>query len=249
MKRFDGERRRWCLVVLFATGMAWVESASVYYLRTVVDRIEPYQQNPLPIHSVLGPVEVIREAATLVMLLTLGILAGRSWRKGFGYTALAFGVWDILYYVFLKLICGWPKSLFDWDVLFLLPLPWWGPVVAPVCIATLMVVGGTLATQLADGAPASPFEARARRRVWALNWLGIALALYVFMADSIRVLDEGLDAARNVLPRPFNWPMFGVALTLIAAPVVQMFWRWTISPPTTVSTERIFLMSTSGTEK
>ena len=107
---------RWCLVVVFAAGMAWVEAASVYYLRAMVDRIEPYQKNPLPIHGVLGPVEVVRESATLVMLLTVGILAARTWPRRLGYTAIAFGVWDILYYVFLKIICDWPKSFFDWGL-------------------------------------------------------------------------------------------------------------------------------------
>ena len=248
MKRLEGELTRWCLVVVFAVGMAWVESASVYYLRAMVDRIEPYQPNPLPIHGILGPVEVVREAATLVMLLTVGMIAGRSWRRGLGYSAVAFGVWDILYYVFLRIICGWPKSLFDWDILFLLPLPWWGPVLAPVCIASLMVVWGTLATQWSDVIPATSLAARTRRTLWGLNWFGLALALYVFMADSIRTLPQGLDATRNVLPGPFNWLMFSVALMLMAAPVAQAVW-WTMLPPTTVSTERIFLNSASGTEK
>jgi hypothetical protein len=206
---------------VFAVGMAWVEAASVYYLRAMVGRIEPYQANPLPIHGVLGPVELVREAATLVMLLAIGMLAGRTWRKRLGYTAIAFGVWDILYYAFLRLICDWPKSLFDWDVLFLLPLPWWGPVLAPVCIALLMIVWGTLASQSADRSPAACLT-------WTscgLSWLGIALALYVFMADSLGAVHQGLDAARNVLPEPFNWSVFSVALTLMAAPVAHIGWR------------------------
>ena len=129
--------------------MAWVEAASVYYLRVMVDRLDPYQANPLPMSGILEQVELVREAATLVMLLTIGMLAGRTGRTRLGYTAIAFGVWDIFYYVFLKVICDWPKSLFDWDVLFLLPLPWWGPVLAPVCIALLMIVWGTLVSQRA----------------------------------------------------------------------------------------------------
>jgi hypothetical protein len=212
------ERSRWCLVVVFAVGMAWVEAASVYYLRAMVDRIEPYQENPLPIRGVLGPVELVREAATLVMLLMVGMLAGRTRHKRLGYTAIAFGVWDILYYVFLRIICGWPKSLFDWDILFLLPLPWWGPVLAPVCIASLMVVWGTVATQVIHGSPVTPRTALARRRLWGLASLGSALALYLFMADSLRVVHQGLDATRQVLPRPFNWPVFCVALMLMTAP-------------------------------
>jgi len=30
---------RWLIVALFASSMAWVESAVVFYLRTMVDRI------------------------------------------------------------------------------------------------------------------------------------------------------------------------------------------------------------------
>ena len=75
------------------------------------------------------------------MLAAVGMLAGRTRHARVGYTAIAFGVWDIVYYVFLRLIGGWPRSLLDWDVLFLLPLPWWGPVLAPVFIAMLMIVG------------------------------------------------------------------------------------------------------------
>src|SRR5262245_65617750 len=72
------ERARWLVVVVFAAGMAWVESACVYYLRVLVDRVNPYQPVPLPVHAALGPVELVRETATLVMLLTVGMLAGRT---------------------------------------------------------------------------------------------------------------------------------------------------------------------------
>src|SRR4029077_5666465 len=142
--------------------------------------IDPYQDNPLPMRGVLGQVELVREAATLVMLATVGILAGRTRRAQVGYAAIAFGIWDIFYYVFLRLIGDWPRSLFDWDILFLLPVPWWGPVLAPVSIALLMIVGGTLATQSAARQPATSLA----RRLWWLQALGIALALYVFMADA-----------------------------------------------------------------
>ena len=115
--------KRWGVVVVYAMAMAWVESSVVFYLRTMIDRIEPYQPNPLPVIGKLGPAELVREAATLVMLLTVGMLAGRNWRSRLGYTAFAFGVRDICYYVFLRKMCGWPHSLLDWDILFLLPLP------------------------------------------------------------------------------------------------------------------------------
>jgi hypothetical protein len=210
---------RWWLVVVFAIGMAWVEAACVYYLRVMVDRLEPYQMNPLPMNGGLEHVELVREAATLVMLIAVGTLAGRTWRTRLGYAAIAFGVWDIFYYVFLRLICDWPKSLLDWDVLFLLPLPWWGPVLAPVCIASLMIGWGTLASQRALRRPATSITSI----LWPLSGLGIALALYVFMADSLRAVHLGLDVTR-VLPRAFNWPVFVAALTLMAAPVAHAAW-------------------------
>jgi hypothetical protein len=208
------ERTRWTIVIAFAIAMAWVESASVYYIRALVDRIEPYQANPLPINDTLGYVELWREASTLVMLATLGMLAGRTWRRRVGYAALAFGAWDIFYYVFLRIMTGWPRTLLDWDILFLLPLPWWGPVLAPVSIALLMTVWGTLATQSRD-------DAAEDRWAWALASVGIALALGVFMTDAWRALPDGRDAVMRVLPTSFNWPLFWLALLLMTAPVIH----------------------------
>src|SRR6266487_1318640 len=144
---------RWLVVVVFAVAMAWVEAAVVFYLRSLVGRIDPYQPNPMPEYAGLAFAEMVREAATLVMLLAVGWLAGTSNGGRMGYALLAFGVWDIFYYAFLKILTGWPHSLLDWDILFLLPLPWWGPVLAPVCIAGLMIVWGTLATR---GEPVAP---------------------------------------------------------------------------------------------
>lgn len=221
MNRPLTERSRWAVVVAFAAAMAWVEAASVYYLRLLVNRVQPYQQDPLPIVGALGNVELVREAATLMMLLTTGMLAGRTWQRRIGYMAIAFGVWDILYYVFLWIMSDWPASLFDWDILFLLPLPWWGPVLAPVSIALLMIAWGTLATQWPDRAAAAGLTPA----LWTSSTVGIVLALAVFMADALIALPEGRDAVVRVLPTSFNWPLFAVALLLMAAPVASLGWR------------------------
>jgi hypothetical protein len=218
---------RWSTVVVFAIAMAWVEAAVVVYLRSMMDRLEPYQPEPLPVIGGFASVELPREFATLVMLLAVGVLAGRTWRARLGYAAIAFGVWDIFYYVFLKIICGWPYSLLDWDVLFLLPLPWWGPVLAPVLISLLMILWGTFASQFER----APRFTQSNRQVWVLNFAGMALALYVFMADAIAAAHRGLDAIRTVLPERFNWPLFGVALVLMSAPVMQIGRRLLMSQP------------------
>jgi len=81
--------------------------------------------------------------------------------------------------------------------------------------------GGTLASQSTARHPVSALT----RTLWRLQGLGIVLALYVFMADSLRVVHHGLEATTTVLPHAFNWPVFGVAFALMAAPVAEAVWR------------------------
>ncbi len=211
------------VVFIYALAMGWVESAVVFYMRTMIHRIVPYQPNPLPFASGFGLAEVVREAATIIMLLTVGWLAGRTWRSRLALTLFAFGVWDIAYYIWLIPLTGWPTSLADWDILFLIPLPWWGPVWAPVSIAFLMIVFGvTVARGDSVERPLWPGRATA-----LVGLLGGLLALYVFTADALRVVAAGggVLQIRDLLPTWFNWPLFVVALALIAAPVVEVINR------------------------
>jgi len=212
MNRPLTERVRWAVVVAFAAAMAWVESACVYYLRLLVDRVQPYQPDPLPIVGALGNVELLREAATLMMLLTTGMLAGRTWQRRIGYMAIAFGVWDILYYVFLWIMSDWPASLLDWDILFLLPLPWWGPVLAPVSIALLMIAWGTLATQWPDRAAAAELTPA----LWVSSSIGIALALGICVrlasAFGLAFMLALLFSSNYPGPGAPLWQYFGAAL-------------------------------------
>jgi hypothetical protein len=209
-------RKTWSVVVLYAIAMAWVESAVVVYLRTLLDRIQPYQKTPLPHLANFGSTELIREAATLIMLAAVGFLSGNTTRKRLGYSLIAFGIWDIFYYIFLQIICGWPKSLFDWDILFLIPLPWWGPVLAPMLIAMLMIIWGSSVTVL----HLKPRNVSNAARYYCT--VGIFLALYVFMQDSLGTLRLGEKGLREMLPAHFSWPLFSFALFLMAAPIFNL---------------------------
>src|SRR3989338_8507243 len=95
-------KTRLLTVAAFAIAMGWMESATVAYLRTLLNRVEPYQPSPLPVVPLLGTAELTREIATIVMLMAVAWLAGKSRRERFGYFMIAFGVWDIFYYIFLK---------------------------------------------------------------------------------------------------------------------------------------------------
>jgi len=226
-------KSRFLVLTLFVAAMAWVESAVVFYLRVMIDRIQPYQTDPLPVFAGLGEAELVREAATLVMLLCAGWLAGAHWRQRLGYSMLAFGAWDLLYYVFLVPLSGWPNSLLDWDILFLIPLPWWGPVLAPASIALSMVVAGSLI---------AGFDLWPRSPAWLGSACGAVLALYTFMADALRALPSGSQAVRNVLPIEFNWSLFALGWVLMALPVVDMLrqslaqrWQATMSRGASIS--------------
>ena len=212
-------RDRWFVVAIMAIAMAWLEAAVVMYLRFFIDRIDPYQLDPLPLIAELGEIELVREVATLVMLFCVGWLAGRERYSRLGYFLIAFGFWDIFYYVFLRVMGGWPETILDWDILFLLPLPWWGPVLAPVLVSLLMIVFGSLL---------STTERRLIRLAW-WSWLavivGVFLALFVFMQEALQALPASIEIIRAILPVDFNWWLFSLAIFLLAVPILEVAFR------------------------
>jgi hypothetical protein len=225
-------RDRWFVVAIMAIAMAWLEAAVVMYLRFFIDRIDPYQLDPLPLIAELGEIELVREVATLVMLFCVGWLAGRERYSRLGYFLIAFGLWDIFYYVFLRVMGGWPETILDWDILFLLPLPWWGPVLAPVLVSLLMIVFGSLL---------STAEGRLIRLAW-WSWLavivGVFLALLVFMQEALEALPASIEIIRAILPVDFNWWLFSLAIFLLAVPILEVAFRLRTDRPRMLLHER-----------
>lgn len=150
-------------VVIFSLAFAFVEAAVVIYLRhllgttsTVFNKnetllllpgvafLEPETAIKIIANSSILNVERVREFATLVMLAIVAFLAAKKFRDRIAFFFLAFGVWDIFYYAFLRLTIGWPRALSDLDTFFLLPVPWVGPVIVPLTVSTLLVGGSLL---------------------------------------------------------------------------------------------------------
>jgi hypothetical protein len=131
-------RKTLILLTLFSIAMGFLESAVVIYLRELYYP-DGFKFPLVPIPNNIALVEFLREAATLIMLVTIGIIAGKTTAQRFGFFLFCFAVWDICYYVFLKVFLGWPESLLTPDILFLIPVPWVGPVIAP-CIASLTMI-------------------------------------------------------------------------------------------------------------
>lgn len=166
-------------IASFAVAFAFVESSVVVYLRSLY-----YPDGfTFPLKMIGGHhlwVEFAREFSTIVILVAAGALAGLSRWQRFAYFLIAFGVWDIFYYVWLKVILDWPATVIDWDILFLIPIPWIGPVIAPVLISLLMIIVGCLIVRREDRG--NTF--RPSRTAWILSILGTALILYTFTRDT-----------------------------------------------------------------
>ncbi len=136
-------RTKLLALLVYAAAMGLFEAATVIYLRRLLSVGFGGEAVPQGLTWLsLRPVELSRETATIVMILMAALLFGRSWRGRLGAFAFVFGIWDLSYYVFMNVFTGWPGSLLNWDLLFLIPSPWWGPVLAPVLIALVLVIGG-----------------------------------------------------------------------------------------------------------
>jgi hypothetical protein len=202
--------KRFLGVSAYAVAMAYLEAAVVVYLRALLGLTDITAVDVSL--GQYGLVEIGREAATVVMLAAVGWMAGRHGRERWAYGLFAFGLWDIAYYVWLKVLIGWPASLLGWDLLFLIPLPWWGPVLAPALIAVLICVATVLAVVR--------MERKQRLGITPLRLVsvsgGAVLALYVFMSDAIRAVLAGPIDWGALRPTLFQWPLFLVALGLMA---------------------------------
>ncbi|MFT5481224.1 MAG: hypothetical protein ACI9NN_002194, partial [Bacteroidia bacterium] len=126
------------IVGIFAIAMGMLESAVVIYLRAM-----SYPDGfCFPIQKLdmnLSLVELSREAATIIMLIGIGRLVGKNFNSRFAIFIFSFAVWDIFYYIFLKIFLNWPESVFTWDILFLIPFVWVGPVWAPLLLSASMI--------------------------------------------------------------------------------------------------------------
>jgi hypothetical protein len=188
--------------LVFGIALGYFEAAVVVYLK----RLETLGQivvgdNPLASPIIL--VEVGREVASIVLLAAWAWMAGRTRGERLGHFALAFGLWDIFYYVFLRLTIGWPQGLMDWDILFLIPAPWYGPVLTPVLIAVLLIAGGWGVVV----GERSGVRLRIGRSAALLITGGCALVLAAFLWNA----EVRLPPFPESFPWAIYWPGWGLA--------------------------------------
>jgi hypothetical protein len=160
-------KRKLFALFCFGIAFAFVEAVVVVYLRKLLGLstmgiVTPKNSPvfnigfmafvPLPA-SVFGTsrlmqIEIFREAATIIMLAAVAYLAADKIRARIGAFLIAFSLWDFFYYVFLYFLIGWPKSLFDMDIYFLIPIAWIGPVITPMVISIILLAAGVIMVSL-----------------------------------------------------------------------------------------------------
>jgi len=227
--------QRFFWLAVFAVAMGFLEGIVVVYLR------ELYYPDgfdfPLKLMSPeLVKIEWIREIATLVMLAGVGILTGRNGLQRLLYALFAFGVWDIFYYAALKLLIGWPASLLTWDLLFLIPVSWLGPVLAPVLNSVTMI----LMALLLVGRQERGYYVKVSIADWILIFGGALVILYTYLIDYTRLLlESGALASEsspetkehliymitNYIPESYRWPLFIAGEVLILAAIAHILIR------------------------
>ena len=203
------------VVLAFSIAMGYLEATVVVYLRAALG-LGPFDVVPVADRGdfdAFATIEVARELATLVMIATVGWLAGRSWLERLAWAAVVFGTWDILYYVGLWLTIDWPPALDTWDILFLVPMTWVGPVWAPMAVSAALVgFGLAAASRLRAG---RPVEVGPVRMIAALA--GGGLVILSFLVDADRVL------AGDVSPWS-AWPLFWLGMALAALAAATALW-------------------------
>jgi hypothetical protein len=213
-------------LISFSMAMGFLEAAVVVYLRLLYYPTG-FQFPLVSLGENVAVVEILREAATVVMLVGVGVLTGKNSSQRVAFFLLAFAIWDLFYYVFLKIILDWPSSWLTWDILFLIPAPWVGPVLSAVIAATTMI--GFAAVILLK-----EFQVQSKK-INAIEWILIIIGsitlIFSWMMDYIQysgrvadVSNKALEALSTYVPVYFNWWIFctGELLLLIA---IFLHWR------------------------
>jgi hypothetical protein len=211
-------RRRVCWLTTYAVAMAYLESAVVVYLRALYYP-HGFDFPVVPLPANMAAIEVGREGATLVMLLGVAALAGADAWERFLTFCFIFGVWDLFYYAWLWIFVRWPPSVWTWDILFLIPVPWTGPVLAPAIVSAALVAGSLLLLRLKAHGSSLGFPAP----LWVMAVAGGLLVVGSFVIDFRSVL-------RRVVLQPFHWDLFTVGVGLAAVALVLAVTRFAHIP-------------------
>jgi hypothetical protein len=225
--------KRFIPASIFGIAFGFLEAIVVVYLREI------YYPNgfSFPL-TLLDPqmlkVEIVREFCTIIMLASVGWILGKTSGEKFSFFIFVFGVWDIFYYVALKIFLDWPETILEWDVLFLIPITWIGPVLAPVICSIGMILIALIYVYLHEKNQQIKFTPIQI----VLISLGVLIIIYTFIYDYLNLFNEHnfwsdfskitekkefWDVIQSYVPQKFNWILFSVGCVLIGINYLYSF--------------------------
>lgn len=222
-------------VVAFSIAMGYLEAAVVVYLRELYYP-EGFDFPLKEMNLRVMATELLREAATMIMLLSIGFIAATRKTERFAYFIFSFAIWDIFYYIFLKLALGWPESLLTWDILFLIPVTWVGPVICPVINSLTMILLCLLILHYSG----KGVNASIKRMEWIILIIGSIVVIFAYIQDYssymlnefafwdfvlIRDKEAVLGHAAYYIPEKFNWYIFSLGQSLFFVAICMYILR------------------------
>lgn len=222
-------------LTVFSIAMGFLETSVVVYLRELYYP-DGFKFPLVPVTRDIATTEFFRELATIIMLIGIGVMAGKNAIQRFVFFLYSFAIWDIFYYVFLKVLLNWPESLFTWDILFLIPVPWVGPVIAPCIISFSMIIFTFVVVYFQEKGK----HVHITFMEWLLFIFGSITTVLSFMWDYIIYVssygaDKGIwtlssnknmfDEVKNYVPQNFNWWLFWIGQGIICLVIWMIYKR------------------------
>ena len=209
----SGIKKNLLLIFFFGIAMGFLEAVIVVYLRELYyPKGFNFPLQTIPESILL--VEIIRELCTMIMLITIALLAGRNKLEIFSYFLFSFAIWDIFYYIALKLFLNWPESFLTWDILFLIPVTWISPVLAPIICSVLMIILALCILYFSGNK-----DFRIKKSEWIMIWSSALIIFISFIWDFQKLL------LPNFVPDRFQWEIFSVGILLVIAAIILMIKR------------------------
>jgi hypothetical protein len=214
-------------LTIFGIAMGFLEAIVVIYVRQLCypDGFD-FPLKMLPEKMIF--IEWIREISTIVMLTMAGIISGRTFLEKFSFFIFTFGIWDIFYYVALKIFINWPSSFLTWDLLFLIPITWLGPVIAPIICSILMISLAIIIVNLSQ----KNTNFKLNKFEWTFMLAGAFIIFLTFIYDYLKIIfkngfiskiltlnkdEQFIKIVESYVPVEFCWLAFiaGVCLILL----------------------------------
>ncbi|MDQ3141674.1 MAG: hypothetical protein M3Q56_05440 [Bacteroidota bacterium] len=209
-------------LTVFSIAMGYLETSVVVYLRKIY---YPAGFNfPLvPIVPQIAVTELLREAATIIMLAAISILAGKNKLEKFSFFFYCFAIWDLFYYLFLKILLAWPVSLLSWDILFLIPTPWLGPVLAPCLVSITFIIFTLIVLNAQRLHPETNFNKTEIFQLIIGGTLIVSSFMYTYLNEVSYTELIGaslLEDVTSYIPKSYNWFLFILGELVFIATIV-----------------------------